>query len=159
MPLFYPRHKLHTKNPLSVRWGKGEAELIPIAYNSGLVSFADSDHARELLNRRSVSSVIVLLNGVAVDWKCSKQKETALHSTGAEIRALATGMKLTLALRNLLRSIHYQFCAPTPIYEDNRATILCIRNARIGQNVRHLDTLIGWTSDQLHHGHFSVQQC
>ena len=47
------------------------------------------------------------MNGVIISWCCKKQPETALHSTGAKIRALLAGVMKTKILRQFSASIGF----------------------------------------------------
>ena len=85
---------------------------------------------------------------MAISWKCKKQIETALHSNGAEIRALQTGVKETISLRHLLTNLGLSIPKPTVTYEDNQATIRQVLANRLTPQVRHLDVLITWLNEQ-----------
>ena len=47
----------------------------------------DSDHARDVRTRKSVTYVKMFINGVLVHWIMQKQTCIAAHSTDAEVRA------------------------------------------------------------------------
>jgi len=70
-------------------------------------------------------------------WNCSKQGTTALHSTGAKIRALHKAVQCSLFTRNLLSGIRYPNGEPVVTYKDNQATIQAV--------------LANWTMPRLHH--------
>ena len=109
-----------------------------------MVNFNDADFARDLSNRRSVTSTLHTLNSVAVSWKVKKQIETALHPNGAEIRALQSGVKQTIIFRNLLQNLGFPQRRPTITLEDNNSTIAQVLKDRLTPQVRHLDVLITW---------------
>jgi hypothetical protein len=80
-----------------MHWGKGSAEYLSPRIGTVLVNTADANHARDIRDRRSITSSIHLLNGmaIAIAWKCKEQAVMALHSTGSEITALTSGVKKT----------------------------------------------------------------
>ena len=49
-----------------------------------LIQFVDSDHARDIKTRKSMTCIIVALLGVIVHWHMGKQTSIAAHSNDAE---------------------------------------------------------------------------
>jgi hypothetical protein len=78
----YPRRPL-SKKALGMHWYKGTAESIPQEYGVGLINSNDADHARDIRDRRSISSSHNILSGVVVAWRCKKQVISTLHSLGS----------------------------------------------------------------------------
>jgi hypothetical protein len=95
LPIMYPAKPLSRKS-LTTHWARGSAEYLGPEVGTCFVNTSDADHARDIRDRRSTTSTIHLLNGVAVSWLCKKQSVSTLHSTGSEIIALATGAKGTI---------------------------------------------------------------
>ena len=114
------------------------------------MAYSDADLARDLHDRRSVTSTIHTINVIYVSWKCKKQVETALHSNGAELRAIQTGVKETIVCRHLMQSMGFIQHGPTLTFEDNQATIQQVIKDHLTPQVRHLDVLITWL-----HGHYN----
>lgn len=151
-PIMYPRTaststSLSMTEPFQCYFAKGDAEFIDHKTHL-LVNYNDADLARDLQDRRSVTSTLHTLHGVAVSWTCKKQTEMALHSNGAEIRALSTGFKKTIGIRQFVTNLGMPISNPTPTHEDNMATIQQVVKDRLTPHVRHLDVLITWLSDQ-----------
>jgi hypothetical protein len=92
MPILYLRRPL-SKKALAMHWSKCSAKLLSPEYGMILINSADMDHARDIRDRRSVSSSLCLLNGVVVSSKCKEQDKTTLHSTGSKIVSLASAVK------------------------------------------------------------------
>jgi hypothetical protein len=95
LPIMYPAKPLSRKS-LTRHWDRGSAEYLGPEFGTYFVNTSDAYHARDIRYRRSTTSTIHLLNGVAVSWLCKKQSLSTLHSTGSEITALATGAKGTI---------------------------------------------------------------
>jgi hypothetical protein len=143
LPIMYPAKPLSRKS-LTTNWARGSAEYLGPEFGTCFVNTSDADHARDIRDRRSTTSTIHLLNGVAVSWLCKKQSVSALHSTGSEIIALATGAKGTINGRTFFSGLGYTIAGATDTMEDNQATIKCILSSRIHSNTRHMATRISW---------------
>lgn len=116
----------------------------------------DSDLARDLRDRRSVSSSVHEINGVAIDWECRKQKNVAEHSNGSEIRALYIGVRKTFCIRNFLLSIGHRLQHPTPMFEDNLATISQVLHNRIAPQARPIDVLVTGLNEHYLRGTYAI---
>jgi hypothetical protein len=66
----YPS-KLLTRKSLTTHWARGSAEYLGPEFGTCFVNTSDADHARDIRNRRSTTSTIHLLTGVAVSWLCN----------------------------------------------------------------------------------------
>ncbi|GJY97734.1 hypothetical protein Tco_0514644, partial [Tanacetum coccineum] len=55
----------------------------------GLVGYVDSDYARDLDKRRSLTGYVFTVGGCAVSWKVSLQATTALSTTEVEYMAIS----------------------------------------------------------------------
>jgi hypothetical protein len=106
---------LLTRNILLCIGVKLQRNTSPPKFGTVLVNTADADHARDIHERRFITSSTHLLNGVEITWKYKKQVFTTLHSTGSEITALTSGVKKTNHLHELLSSLIYPVGAPAPI--------------------------------------------
>ena len=129
----YPAKPLKIR-PLRCHFQHGRAEYKHPPPDHDIIHYLashDSDLARDLRDRRSVSSSVHEINGVAINWDCKKQRNVAEHSNGSEIRALYHGVRKTYCIRNFLMSIGYGLRHPTPTYEDNLATISQVLRDRI----------------------------
>jgi hypothetical protein len=152
----YPGKHFKDDKRIELHWSKGDAEKLH--HSDMMVNFTDSDNARDLQDRRSVSSSIHLLNGVASMWNCSKQASTALHSTGAEIRALHKGVRFSIFARNFLAGIGYPHGKPVITYEDNQATVASVLADRTMPRLRHIDVLITSLHEWHLAKHFALHQ-
>jgi hypothetical protein len=174
LPILYPHYPL-SKSALAMHWAKGSAEFLLPEYGTMLINSADADHARDIRDRRSISSNeygtmlinsadadhahdirdirsissnLHKLNGVIVSCKSKKQATPTLHSTGSEIVSLTDGVKKTNHLRDFMASIGYPSDDPTPTFEDNQGIIQSIKASQLHENTRHLATCISWPNEQ-----------
>ena len=155
-PIMYPAKKLKDDKRIELHWGRGEAEKLH--HSDLLENFDNADFARDLRDRRSVTSTVHLLNGVAVMWSCSKQTSTSLHSTGAKIRALHKGVRGSIFARNFLAGIGFPHGRPVVTYEDNQATVAAVLADRTMPRLRHIDVLISSLHEWHSSKHFTVHQ-
>ena len=88
-----------------------------------LVTFVDSDYARDLATWRSIAGYIVLKNGGYVAWKYQLQKSVAASTMKAELKAACEGCKETMHLRGLLADLVCEHVGPTSVYSDNQSCI------------------------------------
>ena len=68
------------------RYLKGSADLcLHFGKNStGVLGYVDSDHAKDIDNRRSVTGYMFTLDGCAISWQAHLQPTVALSTTEAE---------------------------------------------------------------------------
>eukprot|EP00957_Ditylum_brightwellii_P145607 11086589-Ditylum_brightwellii.AAC.1 len=69
----YPRKPSHTLHPkLGLHYKNGQGEYLK-QFKSFITMYSDADLARDLRERRSTTSIALLINGVATHWDISKQ--------------------------------------------------------------------------------------
>jgi hypothetical protein len=52
------------------------------------MAYCDADYANDVATRRSVSGIVLMLNGGPVVWSTEKQKSISLSTTEAEFVAI-----------------------------------------------------------------------
>ena len=98
----------------------------------------DSDHARDLKTRKSVTCIIVAIYGIIVHWVMQKQTCIAAHSTDAEIRAYFSAVQLNKYVRCVLQFLCHDMRLPTTIYEDNQPALDIMTAGHITTQVKHM---------------------
>ena len=158
VPIMYPR-KVSLNSPINVHFYKGYAEPKSVTANDkklGMAHWSDSDFARDLVSRRSVTSGYTEYNQVAVAWLSKKQVQVSECTNSAEIRALFTMAKRTEIFRRWMTSMGRPIKDPTPIYEDNKATIAQVMKDRLTPNIKHVDVPICYLHELFLNGIFHV---
>ena len=86
--------------------------------------YKDSDHAHDVVTRRSVTGVLLLLNNTPVKWisKCQKTVETSTY--GAELVAGKVATELILEYRYILRMMGAEPDGPALMLGDNSSVVL-----------------------------------
>ena len=70
-------------------------------------AFVDSDHAGDLVNRRSRTGVIIFLGMAPIAWHSKKQGSIETSSFGSELSAMKTAVEMIEGLRYKLRNISF----------------------------------------------------
>jgi hypothetical protein len=84
-----------------------------------MITFVDSDHAGDLLTRRSKTGVLIYLNCAPISWYSKKQNSIESSMFGSEFMALKTATELSQALRYKLRVMGIPLDGPTHMRVDN----------------------------------------
>ena len=87
---------------------------------NAIAVFDDADHSGDQHTRRSLSSILVTLLGVLVDYKFEQQSCISLHSTDTEVQATFTGGKKACYFFELARFLDLPTAGdPITIYQDS----------------------------------------
>jgi hypothetical protein len=111
-------------------------------------SYADADWAGAPSSARSRSGAYVALLGGPIYWKSQFQKVIALSSTHSEIIALSDLCKRLVWILALLNELGFQIPL-APVWEDNQASLINIKNPTTSERSRHIEIRYLWTR-QLH---------
>ena len=100
---------------------------------------SDSDYAKDLDSRKSVSGGVVYLNGAAVSCKSQGQKIVAQSTTEAELYAVNMVAQDMLYVKRLLESLELRVQLPMLLYCDNKGCVDLINNFSCGGRTRHVE--------------------
>jgi hypothetical protein len=104
-----------------------------------LTGSCDADWGGDLIDRRSTTGYVFLLNDHPVSWRSHKQTSVATSSTEAEYQALSSAVKETIWLRMFMNEIGFPQQAPTMIQQDNQSTISLAHNPMQHNRTKHID--------------------
>jgi Reverse transcriptase (RNA-dependent DNA polymerase) len=85
--------------------------------------FADSDHAGDLVSRKSRTGVLVYANRAPIIFYSKKQGSIETSSFGSEFSALKTAAELVEGLRYKLRMMGCPLDGPTCMFADNMSVV------------------------------------
>jgi hypothetical protein len=124
-----------------LRYIQGTRQLgITFTRNGGsLIGYTDSDWAKDVPTRKSVSGSVFMLAGGPVSWSSKGQTCVAQSSTEAEYVASAEVAKELIWLRYLLQDIHCPPSQATPLFIDNRGASLLAKNPVYHNRTKHID--------------------
>jgi hypothetical protein len=127
-----------------------------------LTGYSDSDYAKCLETRRSMSGYVFTLHGGAVAWKAQLQRTPALSTAEAEYMALCEASKEAIWLQNFLQSVlQRNETKPTPVIikEDNKAAIDIANNPVDHQRTKHIDVRYHFTREKVKEGILMLEHC
>jgi hypothetical protein len=118
-----------------------------------LVAYSDSDWGADVVDRKSVSGIMVLWGTTVIEWKSKKQNMVATSTTEAETHAAQLAAYSVMSIRTLAMEFlnflnFYQATATwnVPIiFIDNQPTIDSIKIAK--GRTRHYDIKLKFLSD------------
>ncbi len=85
--------------------------------------FVDSDHAGDLLTRRSRTGFVVLLNGAPIYWNSKKQTSCETSTFGSEFVAMKQATEFIRGLRYKLRMMGIPVNEPAFVFGDNQSVL------------------------------------
>lgn len=118
-----------------------------VANKNVLIGFADANWAEDRIDRKSNSGFIFKINGGSINWSCRKQTCVSLSSTEAEFVSLSEACKEAIWLRSLLSDMMLKQCQPTTIFEDNQSVLRMIKDEKLSNRTKHIDTKIYFVKD------------
>ena len=88
-----------------------------------MTCYEDSDHAGDVVSRRSRTGVLILLGMAPILWHSKKQGSIETSSFGSELTAMKTAVELVEGVRYKLRMMGVKLDGPCHIKGDNMSVI------------------------------------
>lgn len=101
--------------------------------------YSDSDYAKDLETRRSISGYAVFMNGAPVSMKSKMQSCVTLSVTEAELVSSTNCAQDMLFVMRLLESMGLKVKKPMSLYMDNKGAKDLTHNWSVGGRTRHVD--------------------
>ena len=143
-----------------MRYLKGSAGL-PLVFRGGggqgVQVFTDASHAGDPDGRRSITGVVIKVNGCTVFWMCAYQKIVSHSSCESELMALDKGVTVGVFVRWLVGVISHHVTGTTSIFVDNRSTIDISSNPVQPGRDRHVHARYFYVRDCVAAGSFRVR--
>jgi hypothetical protein len=86
--------------------------------------YVDADHAHDLITRRSITGIFVMLNNTPIRWFSKRQKTVETSTYGSELVASRVATELILEVRYMLRSLGVALYGPALMLGDNMSVVL-----------------------------------
>jgi hypothetical protein len=86
--------------------------------------YVDADHAHDLVTRRYITGILVMLNNTPIRWISKRQKTVETSTYGSELVALRIANELILEVRCMLRSLGVALHVPALMLGDNMSIVL-----------------------------------
>jgi hypothetical protein len=97
---------------------------IPHGKQATITCFVDADHARDKVTRRSVSSIVLLINNTPIVFKSSRQKTVETSTYGSEMVAARIAVDMIIEMRYKLRMLGVPIEDQSVLVGDNLSVIL-----------------------------------
>ena len=86
--------------------------------------YVDADHAHDKVTRRSVTGIILFVNGTPVKWVSKRQKTVETFTYGSELVAARIAVETVMEYRYNLRMLGVEVDGPAMMLGDNKSVIL-----------------------------------
>jgi hypothetical protein len=87
--------------------------------------YVDADHAHDLVTRRSITGILVMLKNTPIIWISKRQRTVETSTYGSESVALRIATELILEIRCMLRSLRVALDGPElKLADDNFSVVL-----------------------------------
>ena len=123
-----------------------------------MTGLADSNLARCIDTRRSVTGFLFFLGCCIISWQSKQQTSVALSTMEAENMAACAATQEALWLSRLLKEFGCQFSNPVTILEDNQACIHYSRNPGDFQRTKHIDQKYHFVREHVAEGNVILQK-
>jgi hypothetical protein len=128
----YPDHSVHPVEDHSNRmeFYPDASEEIPkdLPPEKGprvmMTVYVGADHAHDLVTRRSITGILVMLNNTPIRWISKRQKTVETSSYGSELVASMIATELFLEARYLIWSLEVALDGSGLMLEDNMSLVV-----------------------------------
>ncbi|KAF1317030.1 hypothetical protein FI667_g15081, partial [Globisporangium splendens] len=124
---------------------------------SRLTAYSDAGWASNADDRRSISGVILIVNGGPVVYKSKAQKSVALSSSEAEYMAASLCAQEIMWTRALLADLQAMQDKPTTLFEDNQGAIALTKNMGYQRRAKHIDIRYHFVREKVKAQHIDVR--
>jgi len=133
---------------MGIEYSMDDKSLHGVRFGS-LDVYSDSDHARCIDTRRSVTGFVFFLAGGPICWQSRQQHTVALSSMEAEYMAACATVQEALWLVAILECLGFSQSKAVPIYEDNQSAIAYSKNPTSHKYTKHIDMRYHFVREQV----------
>ena len=113
--------------------------------------YIDTDYAGDLNTRRSISGMVVMMNGGPTSWSSRLQKLCAQSSAESEIYVVTDSVKEAIHIKLLCEEAGIREPGiPLVIWEDNTACIHLGHGLRGSKSAKHFEVRLRFLNEQIH---------
>ena len=88
-----------------------------------ITCYCDASHACDLVNRRSVTGILLCINKTPVKWYCKRQNTVETSTYGSELVAARIAVEMILEFRYKLRMMGVKVEGPSVLLVDNESVV------------------------------------
>ena len=106
--------------------------------------YKDADHAHDVLTRRSVTGILLLINNKPIHWISKRQKTVETSTYSSELVAAKQAVELIMEVRYALRMMGVPFDGPALMLGNNNSVVLntTMPNSMLKNSTMHALTLV-----------------
>lgn len=130
----------------------GKGILITKSDDLKLRAYSDSDWAKCLDTRKSITSFCVYLGNFLICWKSKKQTTVSRSSAEAKFRSMCAATRELMWLINLLKELDVEVLLPVDLYCDNSAALSIAENPVFHERTKHFEIDLFFIRDQITKG-------
>jgi hypothetical protein len=86
--------------------------------------YLDADHAHDLVTRRSITGILVMLNNTSIRWVSKRQKTVETSTYESQLVASSIATELIVEIYIMLRSLGADSEGPALMLGDNMSVVL-----------------------------------
>ena len=114
-----------------------------------LTAYSDSDWARCVETKRSITGNCVYLGDSMISWKSKKQPTVSRSSAEGEYRAIAYTTCEVQWLLYLLKDLHIPHSSPVTVYTDSKSALCIAQNPVLHEKTKHIQLDYHFTREKL----------
>ncbi|KAJ0509687.1 putative RNA-directed DNA polymerase [Helianthus annuus] len=107
--------------------------------NFDISAFVDSDWAKCLLSRKSVTGFGIFLGNTLVSWKSKKQGVVSRSTAEAEYRAMCSATCEVMWIKNVLSELKISCALPVTLFCDSKSAISISQNPVFHERTKHFE--------------------
>nr|GFA91368.1 retrovirus-related Pol polyprotein from transposon TNT 1-94 [Tanacetum cinerariifolium] len=142
-------------------YGLKQAPKLGLWYLKGtaieIVVYADSDHVRDYVDRKSTSGVCTFLGCCLTSWFSKKQTPLAVFTIKAEYVSAGKACQQALWMKQALIDYNVQL-EDIPIMCDNKGAIGLSKNPVQHSRTKHIEIRYNFLRDNVQKGHISIKK-
>ncbi|XP_022020214.1 uncharacterized mitochondrial protein AtMg00810-like [Helianthus annuus] len=130
----------------------GQGLLFTKSDSFEIKAFVDSDWAKCLTSRKSVTGYCVFLGNCLVSWKSKKQSTVSRSSAEAGYRSMCAAGCEIVWIKNLLSELQVDVTVPISLFCDNKAAISIAANPVFHDRTKHFEIDLFFLRDLISKG-------
>ncbi|KAJ0746343.1 putative RNA-directed DNA polymerase [Helianthus annuus] len=107
--------------------------------NFDIKAYVDSDWAKCLLTRKSVTGFGIFLGNTLVSWKSKKQGFVSRSTAEAEYRAMCSATCEVMWIKNVLSELQISCSLPVALFCDSKSAISISQNPIFHERTKHFE--------------------